>query len=211
MLKVFTWYEEGVSYYSIATECEQLKEFLTKLNEEFPSLLIFRKKSILWCRILDVILKVLTLGKYTYFLSDLTMTFKNKIYLSETLHRYLEVNNTKCHLKALCTLRHEAVHLRQIVQMGLAKFIWCYVYPPFIKTRRATLIELPAYKETIRAFYEYFGKEWVSDFFIDSIVSIFKGPKYLWMYTDGKFIKNELTIVREDLRVTQIVSSLNKP
>lgn len=94
-----------------------------------------------------------------------------------------------------CLLRHEAVHLRDMRRFpGLFQLSYLFLLPT-VFTARAWW-EWRAYKETIRAHAEVYGR--VSDSLISGICDRFCGPDYLYMFPFRGVLQRGLAAVREE-------------
>jgi hypothetical protein len=153
-------------------------ELVAALRLEFPGLRIVRKDQSPMHLAIHKILVVVTFGQMTSYLDSFQTTIGQSIYVTPDWdelpadHRY-------------CTLRHEAVHLRQFRKWTLPGMALFYVFLPLpmgLAWFRA-YFEREAYAESVRAAYELHGRAHVeSPRFRGAIVEQFLSPSYGWMW-----------------------------
>ena len=98
--------------------------YLAKLRDEFPKLRLIDKASDPFSRLIDIALRVLTLGGQSRYIVDYVTTIGQRIYLPSTW-------KTRSPEQRYITLRHEAVHLRQFRRYGLLGMGLLYLLPLF--------------------------------------------------------------------------------
>ena len=157
---------------------DRYTELVAALQREFPGMRIVRKDQSLMHRAIHKFLVVVTFGQMRNYLDSFQTTIGKSIYVTsdwEDLsadYRY-------------CTLRHEAVHLRQFRKWTLPGMGLCYVLLPLpmgLAWFRA-YFEREAYAESVRAAYELHGRAHVeSARFRNSIVEQFLSASYGWMW-----------------------------
>jgi len=175
--------------YTVKTEVRSpLRSILTEIRVLYPNIRIAAKRDVWWSYIIHAVVCLLTLFRNRKYLSDYTSTFKNTILLSDKLDDYLRSKRYNHHISAYFVLKHEAVHLKQFQKLGTIGVFSRYVWPPFIKTRRASDIELPAYSESLISRIKYLGKA-PSSIYREWWISNFTGPSYGWMYTNRKTVE----------------------
>ena len=152
--------------------------YLEELRREFPGLRVVRKEDDAFSRLLDVLLKVGTLGGQRDFMTRYTTVIGRTIYTPSAWagrpdeERYV-------------TLRHEAVHLRQARRMGQLRMSLVYGlwYFPIVWAWGRARIEWEAYAETLRAMAEVHGLAYASSRPVrEHIVRQFTSAAYGWMW-----------------------------
>jgi hypothetical protein len=155
-----------------------MQRVLTRIQSEFPGFKIVKKSESALMRKIDKLLKALSFGKMTNFMTAFVTTIGHTVYVSDNWDEGSDLS--KC-----AVLRHEAVHMRQLRRMGWVWYVYSYLLcplPAFFCYGR-TKLEREAYEETIRAAAEYYGIRYVLDpEFKNLIVGYFTGPDYLWMW-----------------------------
>jgi len=95
-----------------------------------------------------------------------------------------------------CTLRHEAVHLRDARRFPLLfQMSYLFFLPAFLTMR--ALWEWRGYVETVRAETEVYGS--VPDERLDEIADRFAGADYLFMFPFKGLVRRRLTRVRAEI------------
>ena len=94
-----------------------------------------------------------------------------------------------------CTLRHEAVHLRDARRFPLFFQLSYLFLLPAVFTLRA-FWEWRGYLETLRAEAEVYGE--VSDERLDTITQRFVGADYLFMFPFKRFVRGRLERRRDE-------------
>ncbi len=132
-------------------------------------------------------LKAITFGRQSSYLGGYVTTFGQRIYVPDDWdemsagYRY-------------CTMRHEAVHIRQFERLtwpGMAALYLLFPLPVVFSGRR--FIELPAYRESLTATWQVYGEDAArSDSEVSRIVAQFTGPSYAWMWVHGTSIEAAL-------------------
>ena len=153
-------------------------KLVQNLLREFPRFRIVRKDRAWTQKVIDRLLRLLTLGAQRSYLTGYQTTIGQTIYVTpdwETLPdetRYV-------------TLRHEREHLRQFRRFTLLGMALLYLLVPLpvgLAWFRARF-EKAGYAETIRASVEVYGVAYVlSPMFRKHIVSQFTGGAYGWMW-----------------------------
>ena len=128
------------------------EDFIAEIRREFPHFCIIPKRESSLSRVIDVVLKVLTLGAQHEFMTRYHTVLWDRLYVPDLWAHTPD-------LARLITLRHERIHLRQRRRHGDVIMILLYLLPFFplgLAYGRAR-IEWEAYTETIRATAEYRG------------------------------------------------------
>ena len=133
-------------------------------------------------RVLNFLLVVVTFGRMNRFMTDFITTVGYTVYTPTTWPSW--VLNDK-----LAFLRHERIHMRQARRYGRVLFGALYLFFPvpglFAWARMK--FEREAYRETLRAFYGYYGADFLRDPACRaSIIAHFTSAQYLWMWRWGR-------------------------
>ena len=129
-------------------------------------------------RVLDLALKVVTLGGQRSYLTRYHTVIGNTLFVPPTWQAMSDLDR-------VILLRHERVHLRQRRRYGSLLMTFLYLIPIFplgLAYVRARL-EWEAYEETLRATAELLGLEAAHGKELRAhIVARFIGPDYGWMW-----------------------------
>lgn len=154
------------------------EQFLAALKQEFPNFRVIEKRTDLLSHSIDVILKIITLGKQRSYLDAYYTVLGYTLYVPPAWARTSPIER-------VITLRHERVHLRQRRRLGFPVMAFLYLVPFFplgLAYGRARL-EWEAYEETLAATAELAGLEAArSPALRARIVGRFIGPDYGWMW-----------------------------
>jgi hypothetical protein len=155
---------------------EQTARFIETIREEFPHFRIVLKAQSRLSKLIDLALKLVTLGGQREYLTRYHTVIGDTLYVPESWERQADLDR-------VILLRHERVHLRQRRRYGLPLMTFLYLVPFFplgLAYGRAR-IEWEAYTETLRATAEIHGLERARSL-EDEIVGRFTGPAYGWMW-----------------------------
>jgi hypothetical protein len=151
---------------------------IREMKLEFPGFRIVPKRESPLSKLIDIGLRVVTLGSQRAF-----MTHYHTV-LGSTLYTPLCWDSTP-DLDRLIVLRHERVHLRQRRRLSFPVMAFLYIVPFFplgLAYGRARL-EWEAYEETLVATAELRGVEAIrSPELREHIVRRFTGADYGWMW-----------------------------
>ena len=150
---------------------------LLVIKKEFPDFKILKKSDSKLMKVIDMFLKVVTLGKMRSFMTNYTTTLGNTIYTSS------EWDNRSVTTQ-ISTLRHERVHMRQAKKHGKFLYSLMYILLPFpvgFALCRARF-EMEAYEETLRTMYRFYGPAVLTKATKETILGYFMGPDYFWMW-----------------------------
>lgn len=163
--------------------------YLVSLRERFPSFKVIPKAESRLNRLIDRVLRVLTAGGQSSYMSQYVTTLGSRIYTPANWA-------TRPPSVRYCVMRHEAVHIAQFKRYGWLGMTLLYVLLPLpfgFAAGRAWL-EWEAYKETIIATWQVAGPDAArSQALRDDIVRRFTGPDYGWMWLRGKTIEDAVT------------------
>lgn len=157
---------------------DRYEALVTALREEIPGFRIVRKDRSRMHRAIDVVLRVVTLGRMRDYLDSYQTTIGKTVYVTSDWddwdpdRRYV-------------TLRHEAVHLRQFRRLTLPVMAFLYIFVPLplgLAYFRARL-EMEAYADGIRASAEVWGPAYPRAPEVrEHVIEQFLGPSYGWMW-----------------------------
>ena len=149
-----------------------------ELREEFPRLRLLKKRDSASQRAIHVGLMIVTFGGMRGYLEDYQTTIGRTIYLTDDW-------DERDPRDRYCTLRHEAVHLRQFRRYTLPGMALLYVLLPLplgLAWFRARF-EREAYEESIRACAEVWGPDApAQERYRAHVIEQFVGPAYGWMW-----------------------------
>lgn len=174
--------------------------FLEEIRGEFPRFRLVRKRESRLSKLIDVTLRLLTLGGQREYMSRYHTVIGDTLYVPEAWEMTPDIAK-------VITLRHERVHLRQRRRYGDIGMTFLYLLPFFplgLAYGRAR-IEWEAYTETIRATAEYRGLE-AAGALREYIVSQFTSGAYGWMWPFRRAVERwfdeALHLVEAELRQT---------
>lgn len=153
-----------------------LGAFLVEMHAEFPRFRVIPKRDSPLSKAIDVALRVITFGGQRTFMTQYYTVIGDRLYVPDDW-------DSTDPISAVCTLRHERVHLRQRRRWTLPGMAFIYLVPFFplgLAYGRAR-IEWEAYEETIRATWELRG-EARARLLRGHIVSRFTSADYGWMW-----------------------------
>lgn len=157
---------------------DRYNEVMQSAQMMWPELKVVNKDQASLMKTIDVLLRVVTFGKMTTFMSGYVTTMGTTVYVPSD---WEERNSTS---KAV-TMRHELVHLAQEKRLGTLLYRLSYVFwvlPCVFSIGRRNL-EREAYEETLRAYTEYFGRSVVkSSLLRKHIIEQFTSASYCWMW-----------------------------
>jgi len=160
------------------------EQFVAEVKREFPRFRIVRKRDSLLSRVIDVVLRVLTLGAQREFMTRYHTVLWDTLYVPDQWETTPDISR-------LITLRHERVHLRQRRRYGDVLMTFLYLVPFFplgLAYGRAR-IEWEAYVETIRATAHHRGlAAALAPDLREHIVRQFTSGAYGWMWPFPKVI-----------------------
>ncbi|MDQ3035044.1 MAG: hypothetical protein M3Y87_21735 [Myxococcota bacterium] len=153
-------------------------DYVAELQREFPGLRVVSKRGDRLSLVIDRLLKIITLGGQSAYLTRYTTVMARTIYVPFDWER-------RDPRERYVTMRHEAVHLRQSRRYGLVLMSFLYGVPFFplgLAYGRAR-IEWEAYAETFRAVAEVFGPARAREPELRAhVVRQFTSPAYGWMW-----------------------------
>lgn len=155
-----------------------LAQLLAQMRDEFPRFRIVPKQGSRLSRAIDLVLKVVTLGGQSRYLTDYHTVIGDTLYVPPSWEHTSATDR-------VITLRHERVHLRQrrrLTMLGMALIYLLPILPLGLAYGRARL-EWEAYRETLRAVAELRGLEAARTAWLrDRIVGQFVSAAYGWMW-----------------------------
>lgn len=171
--------------------------YVEELRREFPALRIVAKSEDPFSRLLDGMLRIVTLGRQSAFITRYVTTIGWTIYLPTDWEARADVDR-------YITLRHEAVHLRQFrryTRVGMSILYLLPILPMGLALGRARL-EWEAYAETLRAVAETKGLSAAADSVLhDHIVRQFTSGAYGWMWPFPRTVRGWIRKTVEEIRL----------
>lgn len=157
---------------------EVLERFLEELRAEFPRFRVIEKRTSPLSKLIDVALRILTLGGQRHYLTRYYTVLGDRLYVPDGWRSVDPID-------AVITLRHERIHLRQrrrYTLPGMALIYLLWPLPLGLAYGRAR-IEWEAYTETLRATHELRGEDALrSRALRRRIVEQFTSAAYGWMW-----------------------------
>ena len=154
------------------------QRLVAELGREFPRLRIVKKPDSRLHRAIHHFLRIVTFGGMSSYLDSYQTTIGATIYVTADWDE-----RDPC--ERYCTLRHEAIHLRQFRRWTLPGMALLYVLLPLplgLAYFRARF-EMEAYAESIRATAEVYGPDTPRlPAYRERILAQFTGPAYGWMW-----------------------------
>jgi hypothetical protein len=153
-------------------------ELIAEIAEEFPGFRLVPKRESPLSLALDRVLRVLTLGAQSQFLTHYHTVLGYRLYTPDSWAAASEVDR-------VIVLRHERIHLRQRRRYGFFLMAFLYLIPflPLGLAYGRARLEWEAYRETLRATAELLGLESARSSELRSrIVGRFTGGAYGWMW-----------------------------
>src|SRR5262249_19780505 len=126
--------------------------FVSTMKKDFPAFDILYKQQSKLHRAIDVLLRVVTLGRMRTYLSHYHTVLFGKLWVPD---KWDEMSDDDRYI----LLRHERVHLEQRKRMGdlVMGFVYLIPFFPIGLAYGRARIEWEAYVETIRATHEVYG------------------------------------------------------
>ncbi len=152
--------------------------FFDEMQRELGALRIVHKENDRLSRLLDVLLRTVTLGQMSTYVTQYTTVMGRTIYVPAGW-------DAKSDAERYITLRHEAVHFRQMKRYGQIGMSLLYVLPflPLGLAYGRARIEWEAYAETLRAIAEVNGIEAARHPKLRAhLVTQFTSAAYGWMW-----------------------------
>jgi len=174
------------------------EEYLETLSKRWPRFKLVHKRDSPLCRSLNVLLRALTFGKQSRFMTHYVTTLGDTVYLPELWSDWSAG-------RRYCVMRHEVVHISQFKRWrwpGMCFLYLLFPLPCFFSLGRAWL-EWQAYAETLRATWQVYGERAANDPALRrEIVARFTGADYGWMWVLGsqvdRLLARELDTLRRD-------------
>jgi hypothetical protein len=156
---------------------EELDKILAETKIEFPDFEIIEKKDSTLMKVIDVCLKIITLGQMNMFMTGFITTLGQKVYVTNSWKQGSLIGQASI-------LRHERVHMRQAKKYGRFLFSFLYLMVPlpigFAYFRKK--FEQEAYEESMRALYEHIGEGAFLHHNREAIITQFISANYFWMW-----------------------------
>jgi len=178
---------------------EHSERFIADLCREFPRFRIVPKRGDALSKLIDLALRIVTLGGQRHYLTRYHTVIGDTLYVPETWESLADLDR-------VILLRHERVHLRQRRRYGAALMTFLYLVPflPLGLAYGRARIEWEAYVETLRATAELRGRDALqSPALRAQIVGRFMGPDYGWMWPFRSVVEGWYDRVVRELLVRQ--------
>lgn len=180
------------------------ESFVAEIRREFSAFRIVEKSASPLSRVIDWLLRIVTLGGQRRYLTHYHTVLGYTLYVPLSWATLPDIDRA-------ILLRHERVHLRQRRRYGMVGMAFLYLVPFFplgLAYGRARL-EWEAYVETLRATAEHYGIEALGNpAFRGEIVSRFVGPDYGWMWpfpgVVGRWYDRELSSLVKSTKLGQV-------
>jgi hypothetical protein len=174
-----------------------------ELEKEFPTFITVPKAESWFMQTLGFLLKVLTFGKMTAFMTSFTTTVGYTVYTPKNWETYSPLSQA-------VTLRHERVHMRQAKKYTRVLFglLYLLVFLPVGLAWYRAKFEMEAYSESLRAYREY-GVDITGPALRESIIGQFTSGNYAWMWPFRGYVERWYDeTVREVLRTVSVRSNV---
>jgi hypothetical protein len=174
---------------------ELSERFEEEVRAEFPKFRIVPKQGSMLSRLIDVALKIVTLGAQSEYMTHYHTVIGYTLYVPHSWSRLSDVDR-------VILLRHERVHLRQRRRLGMPLMTFMYLLPflPLGLAYGRARIEWEAYTETLRATAELRGLDAArSPGLKNQIVGRFVSGAYGWMWPFRRQVERWYDRVIEEL------------
>ncbi len=158
-----------------------LAEIERSIAAEFPQFKVVKKSESQFMRLIDVLLRIITVGAMKKFMDSFTTTIGYTVYVPTDWTKRSETTRA-------ITLRHERVHMRQRQKYGFAFNLLYLLALPCYRAFFRTQFEKEAYEESMKALQEYYGGNILASQ-RENFISYFTGPSYFWMWTKREDIE----------------------
>lgn len=157
---------------------EDYEALKSEILKEFPDFVVESKSDSGLMKVIDVLLRVITFGQMSTFMSGFITTLGNTVYVS-TSWESASIESK------MIVLRHERVHMRQARKWSRPLFSAAYLLLPlptvFAVCRRK--FEQEAYEESLRAIQEYYGDEALDvPRLKEAMINHFTSAEYFWTW-----------------------------
>jgi hypothetical protein len=156
----------------------ETERFLRALRAEFPRFRIVSKARSPLSLVIDIALKLVTLGGQRHYLTRYHTVIGDTLYVPDAWTAMTDEAR-------VILLRHERIHLIQRRRYGFPLFAFLYLVPflPLGLAYGRARLEWEAYRETLRATAELRGRDALrAPELREEIVRRFTGPDYGWMW-----------------------------
>lgn len=159
------------------TTADKLQQLTRDIADEFPDFRVIKKQDSRFMKVIDLVLRVITLGKMTTYMTDFITTMGTTVYVPDYWYSLPETSR-------MTVLRHERVHMRQAQRYGRLLFSLLYLLVPlplglaYFRMR----FEREAYEESIAAMFEYHGIDVFNVNVCNNFIRHFVSAEYFWMW-----------------------------
>lgn len=150
-------------------------QLVSEMEKEFPKFQLVEKKSSSLMSVLNIGLKILTLGKMQTFMTLFTTTIGYKVYTPTGWHN----------LDRIGILKHERIHMRQMRRYGSFWYFFSYLFlwMPIGLAYFRKKYEQEAYEESMRHLAVTHGVGSIEDVnYRNQIINYFTSFEYAWTW-----------------------------
>ena len=154
-----------------------LTQLIEDIRQEFPDFELRIKQRSRLMRLLDWLLRVITLNHQKSFMTAYITTLGDKVYIPSTWSDLPWESRYS-------VLRHERVHMRQSKKYGRFWYSIFYLFfpIPILFAYGRLILEQEAYEETIRSDFQVSGLEIFDQDYENWLVAQLTGPAYFWTW-----------------------------
>ena len=157
----------------------KLLDLTVQILKEFPDFRTINKSDSRLMKVIDRVLRIITLGKMSTYMTGFITTMGTTVYVPDSWDSMSETSK-------MTVLRHERVHMRQARRYGRLWFSLLYLLVPLplgLAWFRAKF-EMEAYEESLAAMLEYYGADSLGpkSRTQDNTIRHFMSAEYFWMW-----------------------------
>jgi hypothetical protein len=171
-----------------------LKELLINIKCEYPEFRLVEKSTSKLMKVLDFLLKLITLWRMKNFMTSFTTTLGFVVY---TPSSWGDVSERA----KIAVLRHERVHMRQKDQGGFWFSVKYLLLPfPIFWAYYRMKYEMEAYEVSMRVLWEYAGSAAFTAEYKQRMLQHFTSAEYFWTWPWKKSLNKWYDGVVEQMR-----------
>jgi hypothetical protein len=157
-----------------------LTRLLADIRYDFPDFKLLPKSRSKFMKLIDVCLKIITLGQMSTFMTDFTTTIGYSVYTPLSWDESIDISK-------MIILRHERIHMQQRNKYGSLMFSFLYLFfpVPCVFSYFRMKFETEAYAETLKAKVELTetGKDVIqSKEYKERVIGHFIKASYFWTW-----------------------------
>ena len=161
------------------------------VRNEFPDTKLVKKADSTFMKVLNVLLRIITLNQQKSFMTTYTTTVGNTIYTPASWE-------TRSESSRIITVRHELVHFRQADKNFFFGFLYLFVFFPIGLAYYRMKYEKEAYEESMRARAHLYGPDALRNAkYRERMIHHFTGPGYFWCWFSRKNIEDWFDSARD--------------